>query len=302
MIESLTQEQIDKMPWYVEKYTALGLATGPADRAACEEALRLAYTLGKCEAPKTIIWGRSPMEGTIKAAFLHRDDLKGAKEWEGFQVPQNLKGAANEVFQNCVYAQHEAGWVAFYAFMRDELKIPGCEMINGLEGLMGCGWVWPFDEAAVMTERPSALSLDDRGRLHHEERMAISYPDGWGVYCWHGVRVPEVVILSPDSLTADMVRQETNAEIQRIMVERMGAAKYLQECKAKVLDVDSLTLVGSAPRALMEDDLGNKWLIGTDGSTKRVYTMSVPRESTSCSGAHRLISGLDKEDRLVAEC
>ena len=84
-------------------------------------------------------------------------------------------------------------------------------------------------------------------------------------------------------------------------IERMGPAKYMQEAGSKLIDMATLTLVGSAPRALMEDAVGNLWLVGTDGSTKRVYTMSVPREAKTCAEAHRLISGLDNESRLIAE-
>jgi len=64
--------------------------------------------------------------------------------------------------------------------------------------------------------------------------------------------------------------------------------------------MDSMTLQGSAPRALMRDDLGNMWLVGTDGSTARVYTMAVPSDVSTCKEAHERICGFG-ENRLIAE-
>jgi len=40
-------------------------------------------------------------------------------------------------------------------------------------------------------------SEDEEGRLHCEDKKALEYPDGWGVYSWHGVRVPDFVIEKP---------------------------------------------------------------------------------------------------------
>jgi hypothetical protein len=59
--------------------------------------------------------------------------------------------------------------------------------------------------------------------------------------------------------------------------------------------------VGASTRVLLEDPDGEKWLVGTDASTKRVYTMSVPREVRTCSEAHCAISGLDSEGRIIAQ-
>jgi len=137
-------------------------------------------------------------------------------------------------------------------------------------------------------------------RLHCEDGPTLE-SDIENLYFWHGVLVPAFVVTRPDWITLDHIRKESNLEVQRIMIERFGAGKYLVETKAQLLDMDSLTLVGSAPRMLVEDEKGNRWLCGTDGSTGRCYTMAVPREATTCSEAHRMISGLDSEARLVAE-
>jgi hypothetical protein len=163
----------------------------------------------------------------------------------------------------------------------------------------GCWW-WPYTKFTVVSAYPTKVSFDSPGRLHAEDGPAIEFPDGLAIWAWHGVLVSERMVLHPETFSDDEVQSEANAEIQRVMIERMGAGEYLRKVGAKLIDMDSLTLEGSAPRALMEDKNGQKWLVGTDGSTARVYTMSVPREARTCREAHRLIAGFP-EDRLIAE-
>ena len=100
------------------------------------------------------------------------------------------------------------------------------------------GWWWPFSNAVILTERPVSLSRDDRGRLHAESGPAILYLDGFGIWAWHGVRVRREIIESPDTLTAAEIDGEVNAEIRRVMVERFGEARYIQESGAKIIHRD----------------------------------------------------------------
>lgn len=135
---------------------------------------------------------------------------------------------------------------------------------------------------------------------HHESEAAIQFPDDYKVWVWRGVRVTAQIIAFPETITIEQIRKEKNAEVQRIMISQMGAGNYLRATKCELIDMDSLTMEGSAPRALMRDDMGNMWLVGTDGSTARVYTMAVPPEVRTCKEAHESISGFD-ERRLIAE-
>ena len=105
---------------------------------------------------------------------------------------------------------------------------------------------------------------------------------------------------TPDTQPVD---KEQNAEARRVMMQRMGPKKYMLESGAECIDYSAgLGLQGSAPRALYKTKDGSKWLTGTDGSTRRLYWMPVPTEVKTCSEAHRSISGLDNENRLLAEC
>ena len=81
-------------------------------------------------------------------------------------------------------------------------------------------WFWPFKNTAVLCERPQTIQLDAQGRLHCENGKAFEYRDGWGHYYWHGLSVPERLILHPETATVQEIQDERNAEIRRVMLER----------------------------------------------------------------------------------
>ena len=58
-IEKLTQEQIDKMAEWRDKWTAIGLSTEPANRPEAERAIGMIYAAAGKAAPR-IVWCDSP--------------------------------------------------------------------------------------------------------------------------------------------------------------------------------------------------------------------------------------------------
>ena len=130
-------------------------------------------------------------------------------------------------------------------------------------------------EAAVMVRRPSVLSLDAEGRLHSATDRCMEYHDGWGFYCWHGVRMPEQVILAPERLSREDFLSEPNVEVRRVIQERMGS-RFVTEVGGQVIE--------SSPRGtlyevrLPEDDPERvaRYVQVQDASSKRQYFLRVP--------------------------
>src|SRR5712692_6942074 len=69
-ISQLTGEQQALFPGIRDRWIRAGLATGPADRAAAEQGVRLAYETADLPAPELFIWLDSPWAGTIGQALL----------------------------------------------------------------------------------------------------------------------------------------------------------------------------------------------------------------------------------------
>ncbi|MER6951930.1 DUF6745 domain-containing protein [Nonomuraea sp. NPDC000554] len=95
-------------------------------------------------------------------------------------------------------------------------------------------WWWPFRDFVMLCPRPAELYLeqvgdDDSGtyRPHRADGPAADWGDGFGVYFWHGTHVTQAVI--DDTLTADEILRETNAEIRRCAIERRGWDRFIAE-------------------------------------------------------------------------
>jgi len=138
------------------------------------------------------------------------------------------------------YGQHDATGLAFHRYFHDVCGL--VEQTKKLSGLWAiaesAGWFWPDERVCWVCERQSRVRKDDRGRLHADDGAAVQYPDGWGVWAWHGVRVPRRVIQQPETLKVDEIDGEQNVEVRRVMIERFGQQRYLTEGNAKLLHHD----------------------------------------------------------------
>ncbi|MCO6007629.1 hypothetical protein NE236_21870 [Actinoallomurus purpureus] len=122
-----------------------------------------------------------------------------------------------------------------------------------------CGWWWPREQVCVVSERPVAVRIEVRAGdgevcLHCADGPAVRYADGWEVHAWHGTRVPSWVIDDP---SVERITRESNVEVRRCAIERIGWASYVDQA--------GLRLLTTAP------DPGNP------GSELRLYDM---REDT----------------------
>ena len=279
MIEKLMPEQEKDLVLWREKWYKIGLDTSCADRESAQEAISEMYRrIGK--APAEFIWGDSPKE------LLEKIQEKG--------------GDSNEALSSFLYGQQECYFEAFYLFCEKigvKYKEEDSKLLRVWERISrSCNWWVPYEEFCFISEKPEIVSMSSQMRIHSETGPAVKYRDGFSLYAINGIVVPEFIVEDPGKITPQIVAGEQNIELRRIMIERYigGVGKYLSDSGAKLLDVDTLQIPGSATRALMEDKNGEKWLCGSDGSTKRVYFMSVPRNCDTCKDAHNAICGFDE--------
>ena len=274
-ISELTEEQKARMPFYVDKWVKIGLCTDPANKPEAERGVRRAYELAELAQPE-IMWCDSPMQMLVPREVLKRTEKnkeafekrvqeigkkealmelkeefkKDTKEWD--KIREDVK---NSVW-DCAYGQHDASWLAFYDFFRTECGL--VEETEKLEGLdiiaKNAGWFLPTPEICFISDRHSEIHKDESGRLHNENGPAVLFRDGWALYRVHGVQVPKLIIETPELITLEMIDKESNAEIKRIMMERFGWGRYLEESGAQVVD-ESKDQMGN-PMRLLKKDLG----------------------------------------------
>jgi hypothetical protein len=111
---------------------------------------------------------------------------------------------------------------------------------------------------------------------------------------WRGVRIDERIAFRPHELTAAEALAETNAERRRVLIERIGFAKFFAAAGAQVLDRDR---DAGGPRELVTVDLaGDEKIVCLSvscPSTGRKYLLRVPPGTPTCSRAAAWLAGFD---------
>ena len=157
------------------------------------------------------------------------------------QVWDQIRAQVWEQVWRAGYGSHDANWLGFFEFFKQELNFEICDKLTPLMKLAEhCGWWWPFKGAVILTEKPNSIHRDQENRLHSMTEAALSYPDGWRVYAIHGVRVPEKYILTPaDKINPEEVMKESNAEIRMAVIRKCGFAHFKNNLKHKVISASN---------------------------------------------------------------
>ncbi len=211
MTDSLQKDVEELAPKWLGLIKA-GWKTEPADRPRAEEIIRKLYTLTpEFDGPvPEIVWADSPY-----AAIKYMVDRYGESEGE----------TALTIIANVSILGNQHGCWASPSLLPDDEVYEGvyADFFQAAQELTHyCGWVWLYQEICVVSERHSTVKLDDHKpqRLHCEDGPALTFPDETAIYAIHGVQVPQQVVMSPQTLTVQQIQEETNVDVQRIMLER----------------------------------------------------------------------------------
>ncbi|MDE2096214.1 MAG: hypothetical protein KGL39_03145, partial [Patescibacteria group bacterium] len=137
------------------------------------------------------------------------------------------------------YGQHDASWIAFYMFFRFECALKAeTEKLLGLAQICrNAGWFLPHKNICWISERHDSLHRNAEGRLHADEKAALTYPDGWAIYALNGIRMKSEYVLTPaEKLNPQTVMQEQNADVRRELIRKVGIERMLAVLPNKVVD------------------------------------------------------------------
>ena len=121
----------------------------------------------------------------------------------------------------------DSGWVPFYDYFK-RISIVEHKLFDKYMEYLKNGVFYTIflGGAAFLCGRPEYIKRDEQNRLHCEDGPAIRWKDGYCNYFWHGVSVPEKLIERPDEITKEDLINETNAEVRRGMMEKLGERFY----------------------------------------------------------------------------
>ena len=246
----LTPDQEAYVRQFAQERIASMLSTTAIDEHEAEAHLSKAYEVAGLPPPQRFVWFDSPL-GFVLAHFV-------PSVWDS--VSASVRGYL------------DANWLAFYRFFHEtfaENQLIHLALFN--ESV--CGYR-PGKQEAWLVRKPIRLERDERGRLHSADGMCIQYRDGWGFYAWHGVRVPEKIILHPEQLTKADWMDALNLEVRRAIQERMGE-RFVECIGGQLIDRGKrgeLYAVDIAP----DPERVAKYVRVKDSSTDRIYWLRVP--------------------------
>jgi len=114
---------------------------------------------------------------------------------------------------------------------------------------------------------------------------------------WRGVPIDARIAFQPETITASEVLDQPNAELRRVLLERMGYDAFLSQARAQTLDTDRDK--GGERRLLKVDLAGDEPLVCVSvlcPSTGRQYLIRVPPSMRTCRQAVAWVAGFDNAD------
>lgn len=297
-IDSISPEQEARFPEWVEKWTKIGLSTERADVERATVAVKKLYEIINQPQPKKILFAQSPFQavkmGTYEVKKLENPSIKME------DIPNSeFYSSVNNLYGGSFYAS----WASFVTFFRDVMDLECDSFENffwGEELTHSCGWVWWHDDICVIVDRPTLIKMDDENRLHNETGPAIEYADGYAIYSWHGVQIPDEWITDKDNLDPSIALTWENVEQRRCAAEIIGWARVLEKLDCKVIDKDPDPEIGE----LLEVDIpeiGKERFLKVLCGTGRTFALPVPPEMKTALEAQSWTWGLDSGEFLKPE-
>ena len=238
---------------------AVGVAVGGAVDGAVGGAVRGAVGVAVRDAVRDAV--RGAVRGAVGVAVGGAvDGAVGSKQVA--TIRKVVFKAISKNWANYIGGQlWGGGWWwggAYTSFFREvcKLELSGDLWKRGRayeETIESACWWYPHRDFLMVCERPTHIRREltnpnlsrgwDSHRLHNTSGPAVVWPDGWGVYAIHGVRVPGWIIDTPERITVANIENEQNAEVRRVMLERYGVERFLLDSGVEVLQQDDYGLL-----------------------------------------------------------
>ncbi len=160
-----------------------------------------------------------------------------------------------------------------------------------------CGCIFSFEKASnfgestiqykkmvIICERPIQISLDREYRLHAEGKPAIQFADGYSLYSYHGITLPEKYgKVHPTRWQSKWLLKEDNAALRQVLIQGIGYGRICQELQAVELDNwQAYTLLKIDSTVDVEPVYLLKMICPSSG---RIHILRVPPDTTSAKEA-----------------
>lgn len=201
--------------------------------------------------------------------------------------------------------QGGAMWPAFKASLRGYREVLGLDLpafekgqiwVDCMEG----GMRVLHEDFCVVTDHPEFIKIDDERRAHCEDGPSHRWRDGWSLYHWHGVAIPEEWMTTPGALAPEVALEQRDTDLRSAACEILGWAAILQGLSAKTIDEHSDPMIGKLVSVDLPEAPESVFLIVECG-TKREFAIPVPRDTRTALEAQAAIHNLPMDEFIIPE-
>lgn len=204
ILESLTPAQERLLDEVASEYIADISMTRKPDNKVINRWLKVAYGLLDAKVPERVEICASPFAALKLANELDPAGKHTTTDYTGFG---------------------DGGWLSFYDYFHRIGVLKDDEVTDLLALVEFRKVAWDtilFDGCAIVVARPIAIRTDDEGQLHAAGAPCIEWSDGEKDFSWHGMWVPERIVMDPRSYTLAEYTAISNTEERRALAESAG--------------------------------------------------------------------------------
>jgi len=248
MIEKLTSEQEQQLKEFHERCMQIGLSTDRMDKSKHKTIINHIYKKYLKKEKEPHIWYvDSPFQYNCIINILNLIDkdkmVTDIKQALQESLSSYLESDKDQrLFHNVYWSNADIYWIGFYMFPLLYLGIDYGEDLNTdlkmfFELIQDSGYIFYHEDICFISEKPIEIHTNENHLLHNESGPSILFADGY--FTWHlnGVEVNEKIVMPPaDQLSTKMILEESNAEVRKEILKKIGIDRVISEFNAQILE------------------------------------------------------------------
>ena len=97
-------------------------------------------------------------------------------------------------------------------------------------------FIIPYKGICFISHKPTEIHWKDKV-LHNASGPAVFYKDGYSMWMLNGIRMEEKHVMTPsEKLDVQEIIKETNVDVRRELIRKIGIERFVLKAGAKVLD------------------------------------------------------------------
>ena len=209
-------------------------------------------------ARQTEIQQAAAREWQSDARVLPTDDevAPWVRQWVQPDYVHPRRSSVVAMLHDLVFTNADAAFGAYYDALDatgQTAEIPAAaQLIRPLARVVG--GLFLYDDLCVIIDRPSVIHLDAQDQFHAHDGPALAFRDGYTRAFSHGLEIPRECVTPGVRewwLTAERIRDTSNAEERRVFLEIFGADRFIRDLGIQPIDASDYGTLYQVP---LEDD------------------------------------------------